>query len=79
MYIIYGKPNCQYCDKAKNLLDSKKLEYKYTEIGLAFDVEDLRNLCARYSVVPKQVPQIFKEVAGELKYIGGFDKLQEEV
>ena len=32
-FVVYGKPGCQNCVKAKNLLESKGLAYKYVEIG----------------------------------------------
>lgn len=31
--VVYGKPNCPFCDKAKNILDSKGIEYNYVDIS----------------------------------------------
>ena len=30
--VVYGKPDCPYCEKAKNILDSKNVEYSYIDI-----------------------------------------------
>lgn len=31
-YSVYGKPNCQGCDQAKALLESKGLGYEYVDV-----------------------------------------------
>lgn len=32
MYTIIGRPDCTWCDKAKQLLDSKQIVYKYVDL-----------------------------------------------
>jgi glutaredoxin len=32
MYIVLGRENCPFCDKAKELLESKDLPYLYVDI-----------------------------------------------
>ena len=32
MYTIYGRPNCGWCVRAKGLLSSNNVEYKYIDI-----------------------------------------------
>lgn len=32
MFTINGKPNCKWCEKAKELLDDLGLEYKYVNV-----------------------------------------------
>lgn len=64
---IYSKPNCPYCDWAKQLLDNKKVSYQ--EIRVDLDSEKLTemvNLSGR-----RTTPQIF--INGQA--IGGFDDL----
>jgi len=52
--VVYGKPNCPFCDKAKNILDSKGIEYNYVDISEDVDsFEFIRNQGFR------TVPQIF--------------------
>lgn len=32
MFIIYGQPNCIWCERTKNLLDDLNIEYEYHNI-----------------------------------------------
>ncbi len=34
MFTIYSKPNCVWCDRAKQLLDSAQLDYEVIELDL---------------------------------------------
>jgi thioredoxin reductase (NADPH) len=73
MYLVIGRQNCPYCDKAKDLLDSKGLEYVYVDMTSGdcivdsvwkhFLVDDLK---------VKTVPQIFN-------LTGGYDELSKEL
>ena len=69
--VIYSKPNCIYCDKAKALVKGLDLNYEEKMFGKDFkSVEEL------YEAVGKQVrtmPQI--KIDGEL--IGGYNQLVE--
>lgn len=72
MYLVLGKKNCPYCDKAKALLERNGEEYTYVDISddrgtvtdfwRKFLVEDLK---------ARTVPQVFK-------VIGGYDMLLAE-
>lgn len=68
---IYGRtePACQYCEKAKMLLEIKGIDYTFVNVGTDITKDQL------LEIVPgaRSVPQIFLEG----KYIGGFDKLKE--
>lgn len=73
MYIVYGKQNCVYCTRAKQLLDSKNLSYKYIDLGVDIPVESFKEMMwEEYQVIPKTVPQILEND----QYIGGFDALE---
>jgi len=66
MFKIYGRPNCSYCDSAKEYLKNKGEQYTYTDILAvpeAFEMFKEKGL--------KTVPQIFK---GE-HHIGGYEEL----
>ena len=69
--VIYSKPNCIYCDKAKALVKGLDLNYEEKMFGKDFkSVEEL------YEAVGKQVrtmPQI--QIDGQL--IGGYNQLVE--
>ena len=72
MYLVIGKRNCPYCDKAKKHLEDLGEAYVYVDITSGdcitdsvwkhFLVEDLK---------AKTVPQVFK-------LVGGFTELKEE-
>lgn len=66
MFDIYGKPSCRYCYSAKEFLDSKEIQYTYTDIS-----EDLEALEWILSKGFRTVPQIY---LGD-KHIGGYEDL----
>lgn len=69
--VIYGRANCLYCDKAKQLVIDKKLEYTYIDIREAgLGKEELTKLVGKEVLT---VPQIFKDD----KYVGGYTELFE--
>ena len=61
---VYGRENCPYCVKAKDLLEQKEIDFEYTGI----DKDGLSKLCGKEI---STVPQIFLD--GEL--IGGYTEL----
>ena len=65
---IYGRPNCQWCDAAKNLLDRKG--YKYVYIDLIDMHPDNRSEVLEASGM-RTVPI----VKIDNMYIGGYDNL----
>ena len=67
--LIYTKDNCIWCDRAKILLDSKKISYN--EIDLSDDSERL-NFYEKIGDNVKTVPQVFIDD----KRIGGFPDLE---
>ena len=65
--VIWSKPNCPYCDQAKNLLKLKGIPYTEKMVGIEYTKEDL------LKEVPnaRTVPQIFLDE----ELIGGFTDL----
>ena len=66
---IYTKDNCIWCDRAKILLDSKKITYN--EIDLSDDSERLK-FYEKIGDNVKTVPQVFIDD----NRIGGFQDLK---
>ena len=66
--IIYGKPGCPFCVKAKELLEAQGVRYDY------MCLEDIGKTAAQVTGRPdvKTVPQIY--VGGQ--YIGGYQELE---
>ncbi|OEY87107.1 hypothetical protein BIY23_01315 [Wolbachia pipientis] len=70
--IIYTKPGCSYCIKAKQLLHSKNIEYE--EVDIIKNPELFIIIKSEYDV--KTVPQIFIVYEDESKiHINGYDEL----
>ena len=66
MILIYGKPACPYCTKAKQLCDVRGYQYEYQEMGTDFEREYiLENFPGA-----RTFPQI---VVNGLK-VGGYDQ-----
>lgn len=65
---IFSQPNCQYCQMAKSLLESKGIEYIKHNIA---DPENMREFAARLPRV-RSLPQVF--INGE--HIGNDQDLQ---
>ena len=66
---IYTGPLCVFCDRAKALLNKKRVSFK--EINLASDPNKMDEMIKKTNGM-RTVPQIF--VDGQ--HIGGNDKLQ---
>lgn len=75
MYVVYGRESCGYCQKAKELLDEKGLEYIY------FDVDDEKNKKKLKQMLPHNakitLPQIFTYAPANL--VGGYEDLLKDV
>ena len=67
---IYTGPLCAFCDRAKALLNKKRVSFK--EINLASDPNKMDEMIKKTNGM-RTVPQIF--IDGQ--HIGGSDKLQD--
>lgn len=67
MYTIYSKDNCGNCARAKNLLQTKKLEFEEVKLNRDISLEDFSG---KYPNV-RSMPFILedKEVVGGLKQL----------
>lgn len=75
MFIVYGRENCPYCVKAKNLLESKDLRYAYVYVNsgnCSFRKHMVEAVTLATGKAPETVPQIFD---GDI-YVGGFTDLE---
>jgi glutaredoxin 3 len=68
--VVYSKPACQYCDKAKALLT--RLGHNYTEKVVTKDIS-LEELFKELGKTVRTIPQI---VIDE-NHIGGYNELTE--
>jgi glutaredoxin 3 len=70
--VVWSKPNCPYCEQAKQLLTRKGVQMEIREIGAGRWTKELL-----LSHVPnaKSVPQIFLNE----EYVGGFNELRAKI
>lgn len=71
--IVYGKPGCSFCVKAKNLCESRGVPYSYKTVGSDITKEQLQE---HIGGPVKTVPQIFLMESGFAEYIGGYEELK---
>lgn len=69
--VIYSKPNCPWCVKAKELMNKLRLKYDEKILDVDYKREDLRELVPEN--LPLTVPQIF--IDGNR--IGGYEDFAE--
>lgn len=68
MISIIGKPNCKYCERAKEFCDTHEIPYEYFDMTESTEMRDLV-----VNMGAETVPQIFDG----FKHIGGFTELTE--
>ena len=69
--IVWSKPACGYCVKAKNLLKSKGIEYEEKNIAEGHKIQDLLELVPN----ARTMPQIWLD--GE--HLGGYYELESKL
>ena len=68
MIEIYGKPQCPYCEQAKQLCEHRDFKYTYKTLGTDYTKEELLEMFPG----ARTVPQII--VNGQK--VGGYDGFQ---
>jgi len=68
MIEIYGKPSCPFCEKAKHLCETLKLDHVYKSMGTDFTREELLEQFPEARTVPQIIINGTK--------IGGYQELQ---
>ncbi len=69
-YVIYGKQDCMFCDKARRLLKSKNLAFTYLQLDTDYTMDELWQ-----KVKFTTYPQIFFHDY----HIGGYRQLHDYV
>jgi|TARA_B110000908_G_C10075387_1_gene367057 glutaredoxin len=65
---IWGKPQCPYCDMAKQLVEHRELRYTYRQLGIDFNRDQM------LETFPQA--RTFPQVTVDGVKIGGYDKLK---
>jgi glutaredoxin 3 len=69
MIEVYGRPNCNWCVKAKELLNSKGINYRYNTVGEDIGINEITEMFPGVRTVPI--------IAVDGKRIGGYEELKE--
>lgn len=69
---IFGRPNCQWCDAAKNLLSVRNIPYTYIDL---IDMPDEN----RKKVLDESGMRSVPIVKIDDTYIGGFNELDKHI
>jgi glutaredoxin 3 len=72
MITIYGKENCPWCIRAKDLAEQYSLKYTYLDIGIN---PELRTELFERHPETKTVPQIWWDD----RHLGGYEALASEI
>ena len=69
--IVWSKPACPWCDRAKNLLKNKGIEYEEKNIAEVYKIQDM------LALVPnaKTMPQIWLDD----EHLGGYPELEKRL
>ena len=76
-YIVYGADYCTYCTKAKELLESKEVEFIY--VNLENDYDEIRKTSEFYDWYSIPIVVENNNNSGEVKLIGGYTELMRRV
>ena len=68
MIEVYGRPNCNWCVKAKELLNQYGLNYSYSIVGEDIGINEITEMFPGVRTVPI--------VAVDGKRIGGYEELK---
>lgn len=74
--VIYGKPGCVQCDKARMLCQIQSLPFQYLTVGSDVTAESLE---ARLGQAVRSLPQIWVHRAGAHTHVGGYEGLRQAI
>lgn len=69
--VIYTKPNCNWCVKAKELMNKLQLNYTEKMLDVDYTREELREL------VPEKLPLTVPQIFVDSHRIGGYEDFAE--
>ena len=69
--VVWSKPACAFCEKAKNLLKNKGIESEEKNIAEGYKIQDLLELVPN----AKTMPQVWLDE----EHIGGYYELEKKL
>jgi glutaredoxin len=71
--VVFGKPNCPYCDRAKELLHNKAYDFEYVDV--AANPKNLERMVVEVTEHTKFPPRTVPQIIVDNKYVGGYTEL----
>lgn len=71
--VVFGKPNCPYCDRAKDLLEMKGYEFEYIDVSAS--PKNLENMIVSVSELTGLAPRTVPQIIIDNDYVGGYTEL----
>jgi glutaredoxin len=80
-FILYTKPSCGFCVKAKALLAERGFTYEERIVGESYSPAEVKRHCVSIneSAQVRTVPQIIFEDNGMERYVGGYTELSQTI
>lgn len=80
-FIMYTKPHCGFCVKAKQLLAERGFQYEERIVGEEYQGEDVKDHCLKLNESARiaTVPQIIFVEDEKECYVGGFTDLDRTI
>lgn len=77
MFKILGRsePRCDFCERAKMLLNNKGIEYIYEDLN----IDELDTLQEKFPMLQLTVPMVFEVTDLGETYIGGYTELGDKL
>ena len=69
--VVWSKPACVFCEKAKNLLKNKGIEYEEKNIAQGHKIQDLLEMVPNASTMP--------QISLDEVHIGGYFELEKKL
>lgn len=79
-FVIYGKPDCQFCNMAKQLLEVRGQTFNYLTLDVDYTLDHMKAVVEeKTGIPPRTFPQILVQETdvAEYKHVGGFTELRD--
>lgn len=78
-FVMFGKTPCPWCDRAKELLREKRIDFKYYDISVGANLEEYKTIFPGKKTVPQiaMITVVGSPYHRYINVIGGYEDLVE--
>jgi thioredoxin reductase (NADPH) len=76
LFEVWGRPNCVWCNRAKELIDERGLQYIYKELDET-NIEQFKDYFPDKKTVPQIIVEEYSSAGWYPRVIGGYEQLVE--